>query len=168
MAKITPKEYQQAVKESQEAGYIKIRARVVGCNGVNSEGLWATPIAPNQARIGNIPSFAPEYSLGDIVEYDSFGYITKIVTKVANTRHVAYDAGDTIDKTKETYRKLVASFKEHKIECEGALAGIMAIAVPLDIKEKALGKICKTLKVHLYKDTQTEGRAAKRKQKKGK
>jgi hypothetical protein len=96
--------------------------------GVAGETVWAEKKSKNTAEVMNIPFFADDISLGDIVKIkkkDDMWEVVSIETKVSNHILVAYDKeGDA----QKNYKALATYLNKHKVRIESAALGIASIA----------------------------------------
>jgi hypothetical protein len=89
----------------------------------------------------NIPFFADDISLGDIVKIkkkDDMWEVVSIETKVSNHILVAYDKeGDA----QKNYKALATYLNKYKVRIESAALGIASIAYPAIMDEDMITEI---------------------------
>lgn len=109
--------------------------------GVAGESMWAERKSKNTAEVMNIPFFANDISLGDIVKIkqkDDMWEVVGIETKVSNNIIVAYDKeGDA----KKKFTALSRYLNKHKVRIESAALGIASIAYPVIMGEDMITEI---------------------------
>lgn len=121
-------EYVENLKKHLGEGFIKVRIDMTGQNP-SGESMWAIPVGHNHAKLNNIPFFATEYGLHDIVrlkpeEDGKIRDVELLVSRGSITAQAAYGKGATEAATREKY----AAFKKHLLDggaigVEGAFVG---------------------------------------------
>lgn len=109
--------------------------------GVAGETVWAEKKSKNTAEVMNIPFFADDISLGDIIKIkkkNDMWEVVSIETKVSNHILVSYDKeGDA----QKNYKALATYLNKHKVRIESAALGIASIAYPAIMDEDMITEI---------------------------
>lgn len=123
-----------------------------------SEGLWARRISKNTAKIESIPFFTEDLSLGDLVEFNEEGEVTKVLEHATRTRGMRYadDDVDSVEEMTEVYAALQDVLGAYDIYTECVVPGVCTISVPNDIDDDELARIAEQLDVCL--NVNEEGR----------
>ena len=115
---------------------------------IGGESFWAEDKGqkPNQAEVCNIPVFADDISLGDIIEYRDDGEgmyeVVRVVKKVTNKTFLQYQfSKDDEELTKRNYSEIYDYLKEHKIRCEGFAPGLISCAYDKKIPNSKIYRI---------------------------
>lgn len=97
---------------------------------LDGERVWAEKLTENTARIANIP-LDERCNLNDVVEFsgEQNTYV-KTVEQKSKTLFCRYDTSEGV----ESYKKLYTHFEDNKIGVEGAIPGIAALAIPMDME----------------------------------
>jgi len=106
--------------------------------GVGSESVWARPIGDNRAVIGNIPFFANNVSIDDVVEVIGSGFRRKYIRTVeAKTDRIFFKyakkgAIGEDGKLTPDFVKFRKALEEDNVKTEGAMQGFMVGAFPIE------------------------------------
>lgn len=94
---------------------------------VGGESLWAKKSGKGKAEICNIPFFAANISLGDIVKIKKdkeHGYlVTEVLEKVTHKIMLKYKKGKTEKGTRKKFAKLGEYLNKRGIKVEGMVPG---------------------------------------------
>ena len=102
------------------------------------ETLWATKVGLNLYKLCNIPIFTEKYSLGDLVETNDELVVLGRIERCARTYHLSYDGTGKTSAVKKRLRGIQSFLDKVDIKSEPGIAGVLSIAVPLDINKKKL------------------------------
>ena len=139
-------EFLNALKKGRGEGKIKVAIKIDPPFGnINSESVWAEPLGDNRAKVLNIPFFLDWVGLDDIIEVRGEGFNREYVRTLEVNSHTAalvYNKGQNEEVTKKNCKEARDYLEEKGIKTEPAVAGILAVSIPLahnpDETEKAL------------------------------
>lgn len=142
-------EFEEAVKQGLNAGLIKVHFTLDSKAGSPAgETVWATPIGKKYAKINNIPFFADDVSIDDIVEIqpneeNHIKEFVSLVTRGSTKYLMTYQTADNQEETIDRFRQLREYITKKKCKIEGASPGYCVVAVPVDMPPKTAEKILK-------------------------
>jgi hypothetical protein len=115
---------------------------------IGGESFWAEDKGqkPNQAEVCNIPVFADDISLGDIIEYRNDGEglyeVVRVVKKVSNKLFLQYESSKEDEElTKRNFGEIVDYLKQYKFRCEGFAPGFISCAYDKKMSELKISRI---------------------------
>lgn len=133
-----------AIKLPEGIDPVKVRISLQEETGLSSEGVWCYPVEgeENVYIMGNIPFSSAAPGLGDKFRLNP-DETFEILERVSQTGSLIYDIQgcsteeEIIERYKSTYKHL----ENNKIQVEGAMAGILSIAIPIDMTDEEVEEI---------------------------
>jgi len=138
------------IRISVQSDGTKYKCSKCGKEGeVEGETLWARYIGDNKAKLDNIPFFAEEIGLGDLVEINDDCEIIRVLEKATVTRKATYKISEDKEETIKKWKRIWKYFENTDIKTEGSYPGLFSLSIPIDMNDKRLREICENCSVKI-------------------
>jgi hypothetical protein len=117
--------------------------------GVTKERFCAQVVEVDTARIRNIPFVTDVVAFDDLVRVDESGNVIEVLERTTRTRRASYDAASDRKAAKKELKAICEHMRACQIECESAAPGLLAMAVPVQVRDEAFLQLCKLCPVPL-------------------